>query len=138
MLCVETMALTTVLDRPVVPRPWRPPTAVYPDRNEIAHNRNESFPPTASGREQVFLINLEGGFFSPGSLMEMILPLAQAVRNGVYGPTALAVITSDDSTIEFLEALAIRHDLSFFISTSANQPLSEARPVGALTATEAE
>lgn len=138
MLCVDTMAQTTVLDRPVISRPWRPPTAVYPDRHEIAHSRNESFPPTASTREQVFLINLEGGFFSPGSLVEMILPLAQAIRTGVYGPTALAVITSDDSTIEFLEALATRHDLSFFISTSANQPLSEARPVGALTATEAE
>jgi hypothetical protein len=138
MLCMDTMAQTTVLDRPVIPRPWRPPTAVYPDRHEIEHSRNESFPPTASGREQVFLINLEGGFFSPGSLMEMILPLAQAIRTGVYGPTALVVITSDDSTIEFLEALATRHDLCFFISTSTNQPLSEARPVGTLTATEAE
>ena len=138
MLCIETMAPTSVLDRPVIPRPWRPPTAVYPDRHEVANRRNESFPPTASGREQVFLINLEGGFFSPGSLVEMILPLAQAIRTGVHGPTALVVITSDESTIEFLEALASRHDLSFFISNSANQPLSEARPVGALTATEAE
>jgi hypothetical protein len=138
MLCKETMAQTTVLDRPVIPRPWRPPTAVYPDRHEVAYRRNESFPPTASGHEQVFLINLEGGFFSPGSLMEMILPLAQAIRAGVHGPTALVVVTSDESTVEFLEALGSRHDLSFFISNSANQPFSEARPVGALTATEAE
>lgn len=138
MLCIDTMAPTSVLDRPVIPRPWRPPTAVYPDRNEVANRRKESFPPTASGREQVFLINLEGGFFSPGSLVEMIVPLAQAVRTGVHGPTALVVITSDESTIEFLEALASRHDLSFFISNSANQPLSQARPVGALTATDTE
>src|SRR5450631_363403 len=138
MLGMEIMAHTTVLDRPVIPRRWRPPTAVYPDRHEIARFRDESFPPTASGLGQVFLINLDGGFFSPGSLVEMILPVAQSIRAGVYGPTALVVITSDDSTIEFLEALASRHDLSFFISTSANQPLSEARPVGTLTATEAE
>jgi len=127
-----------VLDNPVEVRRWRPPTAVYPDRHEIARCRNEDFPPTASGREQIFMINLDGAFFSPGALMEMILPLAQAVRNGVYGPTALLVITSDDATVEFLEALARRHDLSLFISSSANERMSEARPIGTLTATEME
>lgn len=50
----------------------------------------------------------------------------------------LRELFQDESTVEFLEALASRHNLSFFISNSANQPLSEARPVGALTATEAE
>jgi hypothetical protein len=132
------MANTSILDHPVTVRPSRPPTAVYPDRHQAARFRNDNFPPTSSGREQVFLINLEGGFFSPGSLTEMILPLAQAIRSGVHGPTVLLVITSDDSTVEFLEALATRHDLSFFISPSTHQPLSEARPVGALTVTETE
>lgn len=138
MLSVEIMTDTSVLDRPVKFCPWRPPTAVYPDRHQISRSRNESFPPTASGCEQVFSINLEGGFFSPGSLMEMILPLAQGIRTGVYGPTVLLVITSDDSTVEFLEALARRHDVAFFISPSANEPLNEARPVGALTVTETD
>ena len=138
MLVADVTLNMKVLDHPVAFRPWRPPTAVYPDRHQVARSRNEDFPPTASGREQVFMINLEGAFFSPGALIEMIVPLAQAIRNGAYGPTALLVITSDNGTVEFLEALATRHDLSLFISSSPNEPLSEARPIGALTATEME
>jgi DNA-binding MarR family transcriptional regulator len=137
MLWLDT-AKMSVLDHPVVVRPWRPPTAVYPDRHQIARARNEDFPPTALGGEHVFMINLEGAFLSPGALVEMIVPLAQAIRNGTYGPTALLVVTSDESTLEFLEALAVRHDLSMFISSSAEKPLSEARPIGTLTATEIE
>jgi DNA-binding MarR family transcriptional regulator len=128
----------STLDHPVAVRPWRPPTAVYPDRHEIARARDQEFPPTASGRYQVFVVNLEGAFLSTGALMEMVVPLAQAVRSGVYGPTALLIITSDDSTVEFLEALAIRHDLSLFVAPSPEKALSEARPIGALTATEME
>lgn len=138
MLPLETTVDMNVLDHPVTVRPWRPPTAVYPDRHQIARARDEEFPPTASDREQVFMINLEGAFLSPGALMEMVVPLAQAIRNGVHGPTALLIITSDDSTIEFLESLATRHDLSLFVSRSPDKALSEARPIGALTATEAQ
>src|SRR5215218_6256750 len=96
-------------------RPWRPPTAVYPDRHQVAHCRDENFPPTATGRERIFMINLEGAFFSPGALKEMILPLGQAIRSGAYGPPALVVISSDDGVVDFLEALAQRYDLSLFI-----------------------
>ncbi len=140
MIVANTMADTAAIERPVAYRPWRPPTAVavYPDRHEVARRRNEDFPPTASGRAQIFMINLEGAFFSPGALMEMILPLAKSVRSGAHGPTALLVVTSDDGIVEFLEGLANRHDLSLFVSSSPNEPLSEARPIGALTATEAE
>jgi hypothetical protein len=139
------MLPTTVLtdmsvleDLQVEYRPWRPPTAVYPDRHRVAHDRDKDFPPTATGPERILMINLEGGFFSPGVLMEMILPLGQAIRSGAHGHTALLVITSDDGTVEFLEALAKRYDLSLFISPSSKEPWSEARPVGALTATEME
>lgn len=84
------------------------------------------------------MINLEGGFFSPGTLKEMILPLGQAIRSGAYGPTVLIIVTSDDGTVDFLEALALRYDLSLFISPSPDAPLTEARPIGALTTTEME
>jgi DNA-binding MarR family transcriptional regulator len=133
----DTVAMS-VFEHPVALKPWRPPTAVYPDRHQVEQSRNEDFPPTASGREQVFKINLEGAFFSPGALVEMIVPLARAVRGGLYGPTSLLVVTSDEGTVVFLEALAAKHELSFFISNSTNQRLSEARPVGMLTPTEIE
>jgi len=39
---------------------------------------------------------------------------------------------------QFLESMAERHDLSLFVSPTSNKPLSEARPIGALTTTEAD
>lgn len=117
-------------------RPSRPPTAVYPDRHQIARYREQEFPPTATDWERIFCINLEGGFFSPGALMEMIVPLGQAVRDGAYGSAALVVVSSDNGTIEFLEALAHKHELPIFLSTSPAAPLTDARPIGALTTAE--
>jgi len=128
----------SVLEKPVVLRPWRPLTAVYPDRHQVARYRESEFPPTATDRERVFCINLEGAFFSPGALMEMIVPLGQEVRDGLHGSAAVVVITSDDGTAEFLEALAQRHELPIFLSSSPDAPLSNARPLGALTTAEVE
>lgn len=82
------------------------------------------------------MINLEGAFLSVGALVDMILPLAQSIRSGIYGPTVLLVVTSDSATIEFLESLAQRHDLPLFVSSSPSTPLRQARPIGALTPTE--
>jgi len=117
-------------------RPWRPPTAVYHYRHQAARCREQEFPPTATDWERIFSINLEGGFFSPSALMEMIVPLGQALRSGAYGSAALVVISSDDGTIEFLEALAQNHQLPIFLSSSPAAPLREARPIGALTNAE--
>jgi hypothetical protein len=104
----------------------------------MAQYREREFPPTATDWERVFCINLEGGFFSPGALMEMIVPIGQAIRGGVYGSAALVVVSSDDGTVAFLEALAQKHELPIFLSRSADSPLSDARPVGALTTAEME
>ena len=128
----------SVLEKPVEYRKSRPPTAVYPDRHQMAQYRDREFPPTATDWERVFCINLEGGFFSPGALMEMIVPIGQAIRGGVYGSAALVVVSSDDGTVAFLEALAQKHELPIFLSRSADSPLSDARPVGALTTAEME
>src|SRR5439155_9685888 len=127
-------ATMSLLNKQMEYRLSRPPTAVYPDRQQIAQYRQSEFPPTAANWERVFCINLEGAFFSPGALNEMIVPLGQAVRAGAYGNAALVVITSDDGTVEFLEALAEKHELPIFVSSSLSAPLGEARPIGALTA----
>lgn len=126
------------LEKPVEYRPSRPPTAVYPDRHQVAEYRRKEFPPTAVDWERIFCINLEGGFFSPSALIEMIVPLGQAMRGGTYGSAALVVVTSDEGTIEFIEALAERHELPIFLSQSPETPLAEARPVGALTPAEVQ
>jgi DNA-binding MarR family transcriptional regulator len=128
----------SILEKPIEHRLSRPPTAVYPDRHQIAEYRNKEFPPTATDWERIFSINLEGCFFSPGALKEMILPLGQSLRTGMYGSAALVVVTSDDAVIEFLEALAEKHELPIFLSPAPDAPLSRARPIGALTAAEAQ
>jgi hypothetical protein len=126
----------SVLEKPIAIHPWRPLTAVYPDRHRMARYRDEDFPPTATDGQRIFLVNLEGGLFSPGALKEMILPLGQAIRAGSYGSAVLVVVTTDDAIVEFLEALAAKHALPMFLSQSPNAPLSEARPIGALTTVE--
>ncbi len=98
--------------------------------------REQNFPPTATDWERIFWINLEGGFFSPSALMELVIPLGQAVRTGVYGPAALVFVSSDEGTREFLEALAQKHELPIFLSWSPVAPLTEAQPIGALTVAE--
>lgn len=128
----------SVLEKPIEYRPSRPPTVVYPDRHQVAQYREQEFPPTAADWERIFCINLEGGFFSPGALMEMIVPLGQAVRAGAYGSAVLMVVSSDVGTIEFLEALAQKHELPIFLSSSSDAPLRQARPIGALTTAEME
>lgn len=128
----------SVLEKPIEYRPSRPPTVVYPDCYQVARYREQEFPPTATERERIFWINLEGGFFSPSALMEMIVPLGQAVRGGAHGSVAVVVVSSDVATLEFLEALAQKHELPIFLSLSPAAPLSEARPVGALTGAELE
>lgn len=122
---------------PVEYRQSRPPTAVYPDRHQVAQYRDLEFPPTAASWHRVFCINLEGGFFSPGAIQDMILPVAQSLRSGVYGPAILIVITSDQATMDYLEALTERYALALFVLPPST-PLSHARPVGTLTKTDAE
>lgn len=122
-------------ERPIY-RPSRPPTAVYPHVREVAEWRNAEFPATASALRQVFRLNLDGGLFSPAALQELLLPLAREIRNGSYGPVTLIVVTSDDATVAYLDWLARQHELTFFIVPTADAPLHEARPVGALTITD--
>lgn len=123
-------------EHPVGYRPSRPPTAVYPDRTQMAEWRQSEFPVTAGASRSVAWINLEGGLFSPGALEEFFLPLTRDIRNGLYGPLVLIVVSSDEATVGYLEGLAQRHDLSFFLVPSTDAPLDQARPAGALSTTE--
>lgn len=118
-------------------RPSRPPT-IFQDRRAVVQYRERDFPATAAKSHRVFLLNLEGGFFTPGALADMVVPVAQSIRSGVLGSTVLVVATSDDSTITFLEAIAERQELAFFIVPAPDADLSAARPVGPLTTTQTD
>lgn len=130
--------VSTPKDLHVGIRPWRPPTAVYPDRQEIARSRAADYPATTGPLPRVYLLNLEGGFFAVGALKDLIVPLAQDIGAGKHGDVVLIIATSDDATVDFLEGIATQYGLSFFILASPTAPLSEARPVGRITSAEAE
>lgn len=121
---------------PIGYRPSRPPTAVYPDRTQVADWRRSEFPVTSGASRHVFWINLEGGLFSPAALQELFLPLARDIRSGLHGPVVLIVVSSDEATVDYLDGLAQRHNLSFFLVPSPDAPLEQARPAGALSTTE--
>lgn len=125
-------------DFPIEYRPWRPPTAVYPDRGQVAYFRERDFPATAGSLPRIFCLNLEDGLFAAGALKDLILPIAQGIRGGAYGQAILVVASSDDGVIDYLEGLAERHDLTLFLLPHMSSPLSQARPVGSLTPAEAQ
>ncbi len=123
-------------ERPTEYRPARPPTAIYPDLRQVARWRDAEFPVTAVAVPRVVRVNLEGALFTPAALHELLVPVARGIRDGVYGPLVVVVVTSDAATVGYLEWLAQHHEVSFFIAASIDTPLDEARPVGALSATE--
>lgn len=123
-------------ERPTEYRPARPPTAIYPDLRQVARWRDAEFPATSLAAPRVVRVNLEGALLTPAALQELVLPVARGIREGVYGPLVLIVVTPDEATVGYLDWLAQCHEVSFFVTPSTATPLDEARPVGALTRTD--
>lgn len=118
--------------------PLRPTAATFHDRRAAATCRDQYFPPTVADTLRVRFLNLEGAFVETGVLQEMILPICQGIRAGVYGNLALGVITSDESVANFISYLAKEHQVPLFVSNSVQEFSRRARPVGDLTQAEVE
>jgi hypothetical protein len=103
----------------------------------IRQFRDALFKPSGVSQPSALVINLEGRFPSASVLVELIVPLAQSVRSGAYGPVALVVCTQDEAVRTVVRALAQLHDLSIYLAPSPRQ-LDEAEPAGPLTPTERE
>jgi len=99
--------------------------------------RDELVMPSGVTEPTALVINLEGRFPSPGVLLELILPLAQAARAGTYGPLALVVCSQDEAVRTVVRALAQMHDVAIFLARSPSE-LDQAEPAGQLTPTERE
>lgn len=108
------------------------------DRGAAAEFRDRYFPPTVSDPPRVRMLNLEGSFVEAGALQEMILPVVQGIRAGVYGNLALGVITSDPPLVDMLSGLAERHGVPLFLANSVADAFSDPRPVGDLTPADHE
>jgi uncharacterized membrane protein len=98
--------------------------------------RTRNFPPGPVTPLTATVIAIDGTpTANPGPLRELILPIAQAIRGGVYGQTVLFVSSAMDGVGDYLQDLAAANDVGLYWSDSPDD-LQSARPVGDLTATE--
>ena len=84
---------------------------------------------------QVLVLDLAGVTFTPASLQELILPLAQRIRGGEHGTVRLIISTTDPGVSDFIRYMAQAHQLPLYVSPSPFN-LEEGTPVGDLTQTE--
>lgn len=118
--------------------PLRPTAGTFHDRGAAAACRDQYFPRTVAETPRVRFLNLEGAFIEIGALQEMLLPVCQGIRAGIYGKLAIGVITSDESVANFVTYLAKEHHVPLFVSNSIEEFSRHARPVGDLTQAEVE
>ena len=84
---------------------------------------------------QVLVLDLAGIAFTPSTLQELILPLAQRIRGGEHGTVRFVISTTDTGVSDFIHYMAQAHQLSIYLSNSPFD-LQEGIPVGALTKIE--
>ena len=84
---------------------------------------------------QVLVLDLAGVAFTPSSLQELVLPLAQRIRGGEHGTVRLVICTTDPGVGDFIRYMAQAHQLPLYLSSSPFD-LREGIPVGDLTKTE--
>ena len=78
---------------------------------------------------------LLNNIFTPATLQELIVPLAQRIRGGEYGTVRLVISTADPGVGDFIRYMAQAHQLPLYLSPSPFD-LRECIPVGDLTETE--
>lgn len=108
---------------------------VLADRARAAEIRRSVAPTMRVDTPTVAVLDLSGSIPTPAALKELLVPLAQRVRGGEYGPLVLAVTTPDRDLADFVGYLASDYELSLFVAPSPER-LREAVPVGDLTVTE--
>ena len=84
---------------------------------------------------QVLVLDLDGIAFTPSTLQELIVPLAQRIRGGEHGTVRLVISTTDPGVGDFVRYIAQVHELPLYLSSSPSN-LRQATPVGNLTTTE--
>lgn len=115
------------------------PTGDLTDPLDVSRLRDEKLPPTAFAEPTVAVLDLNGKLFSPSSLRELIVPLGQRIRGGVYGNLRIVVVTADYATREFLDLLARHHEIPLYVAPSTEvSDVSRAEPLGCLTSGSAE
>jgi DNA-binding Lrp family transcriptional regulator len=110
---------------------------VLNDTDRAAELREHHLPPTALEGLTTVVLDLSGMTPTPAALREIVVPLGQRLRGGVYGATMLVVATPDKAVAEVIDLLAGAYGLSLYLAeSSSSEDIRRARPAGDLTATE--
>jgi DNA-binding CsgD family transcriptional regulator len=94
-------------------------------------------PPTELQGQTTIVLDLGVATLTPGPLRELIVPLGQRIKGGVYGNARLIIATTDLALAELIGLLADTYELPLYIAKSSEERhVSEAMPAGSLTPTE--
>jgi hypothetical protein len=113
------------------------PTGDLSDAVTAARLRDSTIPATAFKHPTTLVLDLAGKLLSPSALKELIVPLGQGIRGGLYGDARLIVATSDPAVQEMCALLARRYQIPLFLAASADDVL-QAVPAGDLTEADVE
>jgi hypothetical protein len=82
----------------------------------------------------VMIIDLQGTKPTPGALLELVVPLREAVHG--WGNVAYVISSSDHATREIIGWIADANEIGVYV-TSSPERLAEAEPAGELSPAEA-
>ena len=113
-----------------------PKTLLLTDRKRAALARDRlATLLTSSNDIQVLVFDLAGVAFTPATLHELLVPLAQRIRGGEHGTVRLIISATDPAVRDSIRYLAQAQHLPLYLSPSPFD-LPQATPVGDLTTTE--
>jgi len=115
-------------------------TARFPRGGAAAEQRREAqylfSHVTVAESPTVLVLDLRDEFIDSGALYQLVVPLAEAIRQRRMGHYALVVATDDDATIEVLRSLSCEHDLPLLVTRDPNQ-LQAAEPASRMSPAKA-
>lgn len=85
----------------------------------------------------MLLIDFKDARVMTDTLVDILMPLARAVRAARHGELVLVVATSDAGVAQVAEMFAVAQDVPMFVTTSI-EDVTRARPVGKLTPAESD
>lgn len=104
------------------------------DPRLVARLRDEQLPLTAFPLPTTLVLDLTGKLLSPSALKELIVPLGQRVRAGIYGDARLVVAIPDGAAREITGLLARQYQIPLYLAASPEvADVLRAVPAGDLT-----
>jgi hypothetical protein len=112
---------------------------ILDDPTQAAELRDRELPPSALPGPTTIVLDLADLRPTPRALKELIVPLGQRMRGGVYGDMKLVVAGAGEADEEVINLLAEKYDFPLFLArTSSSEDVEAARPAGDLTSSEVE